>query len=172
MRYNNDLLAQFGNLLQRCTSAAINKTGLIPLSAEEGGEQNETLEKSIDTLAERFDTRVSQRDFSGALDLVAELVAELNKYFTDSKPWTLKKPEDTAKLRTTLFYTYEGLRVSAILLQPAMPKTSGEILNRLAVEESERSFANARLGRRWKEGVKNEEVKVVQSGAVIFPKLQ
>lgn len=198
MRYNSDLLSQFGNLLQRCTSASINKSGEIPLGLNEGAEPNVVLANAIDTLAgeklstvfrsfsqcspspplfqsERFDAAVEARDFGGALALAADLVGDLNKYFTESKPWTLtKKPEDAAKLRTVLFYTYECLRVVAILLQPVMPKITAEILDRLAVEPDQRAFGNARLGRRWlsgEGGQGREAPKVVISGSVIFPKL-
>lgn len=171
-RYNSDLLSQFGNLLQRCTSSNINPSGKIPLAVDEGCERNLELESKIDSLPERFDRAVEDRDFGAALEAAASLVADLNKYFTDSKPWTLKKrPEDAGKLRTILFYTYEGLRVVAILLQPVMPKTAGEILDRLAVEAAERTFVNARLGRRRLSGA-GDEPSVVQTEAVIFPKLQ
>ncbi len=51
MRYNNDLLNQFGNLLQRCTSTAINPSGLIPLRLDENAQRNVALEAAIDGLS-------------------------------------------------------------------------------------------------------------------------
>ncbi|KAI9027961.1 tRNA synthetases class I (M)-domain-containing protein, partial [Hyaloraphidium curvatum] len=148
-RYNSDLLNQLGNLLQRCTSASINPSGLVPVKLDGDARRVGALQETIGSLAERFDAAVSRRDLTGALDLAASAIGDLNKFFTDSKPWTLKKPENAADLRTILYYTYEGLRIVAILLQPVMPRTTKEVLDRLAVPASERSFCNARLGGRY-----------------------
>ena len=190
MRYNNDLLNQFGNLLQRCTSTAINPSGSIPLHLDENAERNMELEAAIDGLSgetlmpsnsvssvltnpskERFDSAVSRRDFGGALEEAGQVIADLNKFFTDSKPWTLaKKPDAATELRTILFYTYEGLRIVATLLQPVMPSKAADVLNRLSVDAAERTFFHARMGKRTSTD-NGRRLQLATGDNVIFTKL-
>jgi methionyl-tRNA synthetase len=66
-------------------------------------------------------------------------------------------PELSAKLRNkidcTIYYCAEATRIVGILLQPYMPAKASQLLDMLGVEESKRTFDNARIGTDYDYGV-------------------
>lgn len=62
---------------------------------------------------------------------------QANKMFTDMEPWHMK---NTA---VPVVYAYTALRLAGILLQPIMPVKSVELLDRLGVPGSERTWEHA-----------------------------
>src|SRR6202451_3423451 len=61
-----------------------------------------------------------------ALNAVWAVVAEANRYFAGEAPWALAKT-DPARQHTVLYVTAEVVRQVAILTQPVMPQSSGEL---------------------------------------------
>ena len=74
---------------------------------------------------------------------------------------------DIERLRTVLHVTMESLRVCGILLQPIVPDLSGRLLDKLAVRDSERAWADAKpVGRR------SEDVPLSDEQVVLFRKIK
>ena len=66
------------------------------------------------------------------------IVREGNRYIDEQKPWSLaKKPEDRAALQGVLGRLLETLRWAALMVAPAMPSASREILRQLGREQDE-----------------------------------
>ena len=78
----------------------------------------------------------------------------------------LKAEEDKERLEWVLSITLETLRISGILLQPVVPCLSSRLLDKLMVDNSERRWDMAQLGRR------NNESNIMQGKTVLFNKIR
>ncbi|MEY2857408.1 MAG: methionyl-tRNA synthetase, partial [Cyanobacteriota bacterium] len=61
-------------------------------------------------------------------------VRAVNKYIDDSAPWTLFKQEQHTKVEQILYAVLESIRLSAYLLSPVIPTTSGKIYQQLGFD--------------------------------------
>jgi methionyl-tRNA synthetase len=145
-RLNTDLANKLGNLFKRITSPRIFKSGVYPRA--EGGELVEAdvaLVASLDALAGQCDVHFRCANFQKGLAQVFDAVMEVNVYVQEQEPWVLAKSEaaeDAKRLRTVVFVVLEALRVTSILLQPAIPRTAGLCLDGLGVPASERLLSH------------------------------
>ena len=66
---------------------------------------------------------------------IFELLRASNKYIDETTPWTLAKDETlTDRLETVLYNLLEAIRVSAVLLNPFLTKTSESIFEQINTE--------------------------------------
>jgi methionyl-tRNA synthetase len=77
------------------------------------------------------------------LNSVWAVVADANRYFASEAPWALAKT-DPKRQGTVLYVTAEVLRQVAILAQPFVPGSASKLLDLLAINPAERSFAALR----------------------------
>ncbi len=134
-RYNSDLANGVGNLASR-TLTMIERYcgGAIPPSHAQPGEFVEPQGladfrqsnlSAIGELYERF-------QFSVALERIWQLVARVDKFLVEEKPWVLA--EDAAqrsRLETVLYTAAESLRVVAVLAHPVLPHATEKIWQQL-----------------------------------------
>jgi methionyl-tRNA synthetase len=78
----------------------------------------------------------------------------------------IKQTNDHRRLKAVLYLTYDTLRVCGILLQPIIPTSSAELLDRLGVVD--RHFDAAVAGKGWP----GPERKLIKSTGVLFKPLQ
>lgn len=83
---------------------------------------------------ERVEMRIRDLQFREALEAIWELVAALNQYIDQTKPWVLAKAGNDAELDAVLYDLCEGLRWLSHLLFPFMPKKATEIRRQLGLE--------------------------------------
>src|SRR5690606_28648122 len=91
-RNNDELVAAWGNLVNRSVSMAAKNIGAVPEAGELTDEDRRVLEHSraaFDAVAEHLE---SSR-FKAALQEAMRTVAEANKYISDQAPWALKKTD-------------------------------------------------------------------------------
>lgn len=86
------------------------------------------------------------------------LLSQTNQYLNKVEPWHLFKtklntaPSDgewgkvLREFETSVYLATESLRICGILLQPFMPEKASQLLDMLGVDESRRTFDDARLG--------------------------
>jgi methionyl-tRNA synthetase len=129
-RMNSDLANNFGNLAQRSLSmVAKNCDGAVPQPGDLTPADTAILEQAHGLL-ETGRAAYDRQEFSRALESVWTVLGDTNAYFAEQQPWVLRKT-DVGRMNTVLYVTLEVLRVVAILAQPVMPTSAGQILTAL-----------------------------------------
>jgi methionyl-tRNA synthetase len=119
--YNADLANNLGNLVNRVTSMAhryrggvLNGRGVAPdLSRMDGALSG-------------YSTALARLDLTGGAAAAMSLVDGANELIARREPWKLAKTGDDAALDAVLWEAAEACGVSAVLLSPYMPGSSGE----------------------------------------------
>ena len=131
-RYNSDLANTLGNLVNR-TVAMIHKyfDGVIPAPAACYPLDWELSACALAS-AKAFSACMEQYKTADALDAVMNLARRSNKYIDETAPWVLAKDESgKERLKTVLYNLAESIRFLGVLLAPALPETSGKILEQV-----------------------------------------
>ena len=165
-RVNADLANDLGNLIQRsCSMVQKNCDGIIPSIASELNQDDININTNVDSLITRVQILVETLELNKILSEIWEQISNLNKYFTDQKPWELRK-KDNERMQTVLFVTLDNIRKIAIMLLPVIPASSEKILKLLNIHESECTFKSIADGNIDISGNRLGEV------APIFPKVE
>lgn len=138
-RYNSDLANGLGNLASR-TLTMIDRyfCGEIPkLAVARGAEGYAPGTADFASVALTNITQLYDRfSFSLALERIWEVLAEIDKYLTVEKPWTLaEQPENRERLAKVLYTAAEGLRIITALAHPVLPKSTEKIWRQLGQTE-------------------------------------
>ena len=125
MRYERELGNDLGNLLSR-TTAMIAKycDGTLPAQGRspEVAEAIAAVHALVPGDLDAFNVTVG-------IDRVWSLVRELNRYVTETAPWTVAKDEARVdELHGILYDLADGLRAAAVALWPYLPETAPRIL--------------------------------------------
>ncbi len=137
-RYNSDLANGLGNLASR-TLTMIGRycEGRVP----QAGASTDADRHIASTAAEAVRTwqaTIPMLEFAKALEAVWGLVAAVDKYIVEAKPWVLadsKEPADRERLHTVLYTCAEAVRVLGLLTYPVMPVSAGKIWKQLGQKE-------------------------------------
>ncbi|MEM8799027.1 MAG: methionine--tRNA ligase [Pseudomonadota bacterium] len=141
-RTNGDLANDLGNLAQRALSmVAKNCDGRVPVAAKPALEDEEIL-SSAEALLADVRKHMDQQQLHLALEHIWRLISATNGFFANAAPWALKKT-DPDRMQTVLYVTIETVRRIALVLQPFMPTSMGNMLDLLAVPGDERAFRHA-----------------------------
>ncbi|HXI55366.1 MAG TPA: methionine--tRNA ligase, partial [Polyangia bacterium] len=128
-RYESDLGNDLGNLLNRTVSMAQRYcAGVV------GGVADADSDIAQAARANREKAEEAWSDFapSRALESTWQIVRDFNGYIEATKPWNLaKEPARRGELELMLANCCEALRWAALMVAPAMPATSREILRQL-----------------------------------------
>ena len=139
-RINHDLANDFGNLAQRVLSMiARNCSAAVPAAGPLTGDDQALLgaaHRLVPDLRAQMEVQALHR----ALELVWEVVGAANRYIDAQAPWALRKT-DPARMATVLWVLAEVLRHLGVLIQPFMPAAAGRLLDQLAVDVDQRTFA-------------------------------
>jgi methionyl-tRNA synthetase len=133
-RYESDLGNDLGNLLNRTVSMAHRYlAGDVPAASTSG---------DIATLAREARVRAEESweafSPSRALESTWQIVRDFNGYIELAKPWAMAKdPASRGDLTQVLANCCESLRWAALMVAPAMPAASREILRQLGREADE-----------------------------------
>lgn len=166
-RINGELANGLGNLVSR-TLGMVERyfEGSIP-SPGEFSEDDENIRLNALKTIDEYEKHMEDVSFNRALVAVWEFIAMVNKYIDDSQPWVLAKEENKERLSTILWILSESIRISSVLIYPVMPGTSGKILEKLGIAETE-SLLSIESARNW--GGVNMESKV-NKGENLFRKI-
>jgi methionyl-tRNA synthetase len=164
-KYNSDLANDLGNLLNR-TLVMINKyqSGTVTKSDRCYGEHDRELEDTIATTIAKYQENFANFRFQNGLNEVWQLINRSNKYIDETTPWLVAKDETRRdELNAILYHLYESLRVTAIMLSPAIPDTADKILRDLGQDGAD--FAKLGYG-------KAEKAKITPQPEILFKRLE
>ncbi|GAA3448400.1 methionine--tRNA ligase [Dactylosporangium matsuzakiense] len=123
-RNNDELVAGWGNLVNRSISMAAKNFGEIPAAGELTAEDTALLA----SVRAGFDTvgqLIGKHRQKAAITEAMRIVGEVNKYFSDQAPWKLK--EDKARMGTVLHVALQAVQDCNTLLTPFLPHAAQRI---------------------------------------------
>lgn len=125
-RTNDELVAGWGNLVNRTASLIHKNFGAIP----EAGEPVEVDRALLAATAGGFETVGSLLGTHRQRQAVGEamrLVTEANRYLSETEPWKLKAPEDRERLGTVLHTAAQAVSDCRTLLSPFLPHSAQRV---------------------------------------------
>jgi methionyl-tRNA synthetase len=121
-RNNDELVATWGNLVNRAVSFAARNIGSIP----EPGALTDADHALLETSRQAFGPvgqYLSNSRFKFAITEAMRTVAEANKYFSEQAPWKLRE-SDPARMGTILHVALQAVDDAKTLLTPFLPRSS------------------------------------------------
>jgi methionyl-tRNA synthetase len=123
-RNNEELVAGWGNLVNRSVSMAAKNVGAVPTP----GELTDDDRALLGTTSGAFGTvgdLLSRNRQKAAIGEAMRVVGEANKYLSDQAPWKLK--EDPARRDTVLHTALQAIKDCNALLTPFLPHSSQQV---------------------------------------------
>jgi methionyl-tRNA synthetase len=125
-RTNDELVAGWGNLVNR-TATLINKNfGELPPAGPLTERDSELLEKTEQAFAIVGDL-IGRHRQKQAIGEAMRAVSDVNRYVSDSEPWTLKGDDQRERLGTILHVTAQCVADLNLVLSPFLPFAANEV---------------------------------------------
>jgi methionyl-tRNA synthetase len=128
-RNNDELLANWGNLVNRTVSFAARNIGSIPQAGTLTDIDREMLQRSSDAFKNVGDG-LSRSRFKAALNETMRTLAEANKYLSEQAPWKLRE-SDPERMRTICHVALQLVDDGKTLLTPFLPRSSQKVYEML-----------------------------------------
>ena len=132
-RNNDELVAGWGNLVNRSISLAAKNFGVIPERGELTPEDEALLaatRKGFVTVGEL----IGKHRQKAAIGEAMRVVAEANKYLSDQAPWKLKAEEEKPRQATILAVALQAVSDANTLLTPFLPHSAQKVFELLGGE--------------------------------------
>ena len=166
-RLNADLANDFGNLVSRSMTMAVNYfEGLLPAPGTLE-EADISLKDAALKVIEDYKDMMKEFAFHKALITVWELSGRANKYIDTMKPWEMAK-SNRERLGTVLNTITEAIRIVSVLLWPVMPQTAEKIQDQLGLGIVGVELDLASL----KEWGRIKQVKPMSKALPLFPRVK
>ncbi len=120
-RNNDELVAGWGNLVNRTVSMAAKNVGGIPTPGEPTADDQALLATTSGAFAP-IGELLSRNRQKAAIGEAMRVVADANKYLSDQAPWKLK--EDPARRDTVLHTALQAIKDCNTLLTPFLPHSA------------------------------------------------
>ena len=124
-RNNDELVATWGNLVNRAVSFAARNIGSIPEAGALTDLDQDVLARSRQAFGPVGEHLSSSR-FKFAITEAMRTVAEANKYFSEQAPWKLRE-SDPDRMRTVLHVALQLVDDAKTLLTPFLPRSSQRV---------------------------------------------
>jgi methionyl-tRNA synthetase len=125
-RTNDELVAGWGNLVNRTATLIAKNFGEIPPAGPLSERDTDLLEKTEQTFAIVGDLIEKHRQ-KQAIGEAMRAVAEVNRYVSDSEPWKLKGEDERERLGTILHVTAQCVADLNLVLSPFLPFSANEV---------------------------------------------
>jgi methionyl-tRNA synthetase len=130
-RNNNELVAQWGNLVNRSVTMAAKEFGAIPEPGELGDADRALLERSRSAFA-AVGAELNRSRFKNAVTEAFDVVRDANAYLSQQEPWKIK--DDPVRKGSVLHVALQVVDDAKTLLTPFLPKSSGKVHEMLGGE--------------------------------------
>jgi methionyl-tRNA synthetase len=124
-RNNDELVATWGNLVNRSVSFAARNIGSIPEPGQLTEWDRDVLDRSRQAFGQ-VGAALARSRFKAAVNEAMRAVAEANKYMSDQAPWKLRE-SDPERMRTVLHVVLQLVSDAKTLLTPFLPVSSGKV---------------------------------------------
>jgi methionyl-tRNA synthetase len=128
-RNNDELVANWGNLVNRTVSFAARNIGTIPEAGRLTEADSAILEHSRNSFAVVGES-LSRSRFKAAATESMRTVSEANKYLSDQAPWKLRE-SDPERMRTIMHVALQLVNDGKTLLTPFLPESSQRVFEML-----------------------------------------
>jgi methionyl-tRNA synthetase len=128
-RNNDELLANWGNLVNRTVSFAARNIGSIPEPGALTDADQELLRRSRDAF-EQVGGALSRSRFKAAITETMRTLADANKYLSEQAPWKLRE-SDPQRMRTICHVALQLVDDGKTLLTPFLPRSSQQVYEML-----------------------------------------
>ena len=118
-RNNSELVAIWGNLVNRVLSFTVKHFGVVPEPGTFDAVDEALLEQAREAL-EKVGARLAAAQFRAALTEALNLAREANRYLEVKSPWTQIKTDRQAT-GTSLYVALQAINALKILLAPFLP---------------------------------------------------
>ncbi|MGL5825711.1 MAG: methionine--tRNA ligase [Nocardioides sp.] len=125
-RNNSELVAGWGNLVNRTATMIANNFGEIPAAGERQPVDNEVL-SAVRAGFEIIGDLISRHRQRAAIAEAMRLVGEVNKYLTVTEPYKMKDPAQRARLGTVLHVAAQCVLDCNRLLAPFLPHAANKV---------------------------------------------
>jgi methionyl-tRNA synthetase len=124
-RNNDELVANWGNLVNRSVSFAARNLGSIPAAGQLTDADAAILSRSRDSFAAVGES-LSRSRFKAAITEAMRTVGEANKYLSDQAPWKLRE-SDPERMATIMHVALQLVDDGKTLLTPFLPESSQKV---------------------------------------------
>jgi methionyl-tRNA synthetase len=128
-RNNDELLANWGNLVNRSVSFAARNIGSIPEAGPLTDADRQLVQRSHDAFKIVGDA-LSRSRFKAAITETMRTLAEANKYLSEQAPWKLRE-SDPERMRTICHVALQLVDDGKTLLTPFLPRSSQKVYEML-----------------------------------------
>ena len=128
-RNNDELLANWGNLVNRTISFAARNIGSVPEPGPLTTDDAKLLERSGAAFG-AVGQALARSRFKQAITEAMRTLAEANKYLSDQAPWKLRE-SDPERMRTILHVALQLVDDGKTLLTPFLPRSSQRVYEML-----------------------------------------
>jgi methionyl-tRNA synthetase len=125
-RTNDELVAGWGNLVNRTANLVARSFGEIP----EAGELTDGDSALLDAVERAFGTvgdLIERHRQKAALAEAMRTVGEVNKYVSDAAPWQLKSEQERPRLATVLHVAAQAVCDCNVMLSPFLPHSANAV---------------------------------------------
>ncbi|MCT9931538.1 methionine--tRNA ligase [Planotetraspora sp. A-T 1434] len=130
-RNNGELVAAWGNLVNRSISMAAKNFGAIPEAGDLTDADRALLERSRTAFA-AVGAELQRSRFKNAVTEAFDVVRDANKYLADQEPWKIK--DDPERQKSILHVALQVVDDAKTLLTPFLPNSSNKIFEMLGGE--------------------------------------
>jgi methionyl-tRNA synthetase len=130
-RNNGELVAQWGNLVNRSVSMAAKNFGRVPHAGDLTDADRALLVRS-EKAFEAVGAELGRSRFKNAVTEAFDVVRDANKYLADQEPWKLK--DDPARQESILHVALQVVDDAKTLLTPFLPSSSQKVYAMLGGE--------------------------------------
>jgi methionyl-tRNA synthetase len=125
-RNNDELVAGWGNLVNRSISMAAKNFGAIPPALELTDEDRALLETARIGFA-TVGELIGKHRQKAAIGEAMKVVAEANKYLSDQAPWKLKSEDEKPRMGTILHVALQVVSDANTILTPFLPHSAQKV---------------------------------------------
>jgi methionyl-tRNA synthetase len=124
-RNNDELVATWGNLVNRAVSFAARNIGSIPAEGTLTDADHALLAATGGGFA-TVGEELARSKFKAGINEAMRVIGEANKYFSEQAPWKLRE-SDPERMQTILHVTLQAVADAKTLLTPFLPRSSAAV---------------------------------------------